>query len=262
MKNSNLNIKYLLFVLILATACNNDNEPAATRFEVRLTDSPGDYEEVNIDVQGVEIKVSEDDDESGWTALEGVSTGIYNLLDFTNGKDTVLVAEDLPSGKISQIRLKLGDQNSIKIDGETHDLKTPSGQQSGLKLKINATLIEGISYSVLLDFDAARSVVKAGNSGKFNLKPVIRVITEAVDGAIKGIVSPADASPAVYAIIGEDTLGTSFANEAGEFMILGLDAGAYNVSFMPKSEYVEKTIENVEVVIGNVTDLETIELAQ
>lgn len=161
---------------------------------------------------------------------------------------------DLPSGKISQVRLKLGDQNSVKIDGETHELKTPSGQQSGLKLKIDATLTEGISYSVLLDFDAARSVVKAGNSGNFNLKPVIRVITAAVDSAIKGNVNPATAFPAVFAIIGEDTLGTSFANENGNFMILGLDAGTYNVSFAPQSEYAEKTIENVEVAIGNVTD--------
>ena len=169
---------------------------------------------------------------------------------------------DLPSGKISQVRLKLGDQNSVKIDGETHELKTPSGQQSGLKLKIDATLTEGISYSVLLDFDAARSVVKAGNSGNFNLKPVIRVITAAVDGAIKGNVNPAAASPAVFAIIGEDTLGTSFANENGNFMILGLDAVTYNVSFAPQSEYAEKTIENVEVAIGNVTDLGTVELAQ
>jgi hypothetical protein len=32
---------------------------------------------------------------------------------------------------------------------------------------------------ILLDFDVARSVVKAGNSGNYNLHPVINVSTEA-----------------------------------------------------------------------------------
>ena len=38
--------------------------------------------------------------------------GIYNLLDFTNGKDTLIADAELSGGSNSQIRLILGDNNS------------------------------------------------------------------------------------------------------------------------------------------------------
>ena len=42
-------------------------------------------------------------------------------------------------------------------------LTTPSAQHSGLKLNVHAELTEGITYKILLDFDAVRSVVKTGS---------------------------------------------------------------------------------------------------
>ena len=65
-------------------------------------------------------------------------------------------------------------------------LTTPSAQHSGLKLNVHAELTEGITYKILLDFDAARSIVKTG-SGAYNLKPVIRTITEATSGLSKAM---------------------------------------------------------------------------
>ena len=56
-------------------------------------------------------------------------------------------------------------------------LTTPSAQQSGLKLNAKPfDVAEGQTVELVLDFDAARSVVRAGNSGKYLLKPVITVI--------------------------------------------------------------------------------------
>lgn len=248
-------IKILVLLLItgiLVVSCSEETKNA--RLEIRLTDAPGDYEEVNIDIQGVQIHASSTDNGGGWKSLE-INPGIYNLLEFTNGLDTLLGSIELPAGRISQVRLLLGPNNTLKIDGQTLALTTPSAQQSGLKLNVQADLLEGITYSILLDFDAARSIVKAGHSGKYILKPVIRAITEATSGAIKGEIANPAATPAVYAIIADDTLGTSFANAEGKFLIKGLQPGTYTVSFAPATGFVIEDKTGVSVTLGNVTNL-------
>ena len=243
------------FVLAM-TSCDSDS--GNDRLEVYLTDAPGDYESVNIEIAGVEIHTSEGDQDSGWKTLE-VNRGVYDLLELTNGLDTLLGSIEIPAGRISQVRLKLGQGNSLVIDGETFALATPGGLQSGLKLQVHQVLAEGITYKILIDFDVARSIVRTGN-GSYILKPVLRTITEAQDGAIMGRVNPAASTPAVYAIIGEDTVGTSYADEAGKFLIRGLDAGNYTVAFAPNSEYIEATKENVSVEVGSVTDIGVVDL--
>ena len=245
-----------LLLSIFWLACSEDNQTA--KLEVRLTDAPGDYEEVNIDIQSVEINSS--DGNSGWTTLD-VESGVYNILELTNGLDTLLATAELPAGQISQIRLILGNNNSVKVNGETKPLSTPSAQQSGLKLNLNATLVEGITYTITLDFDAARSIVAKGN-GTYSLKPVIRAIETSTSGAIKGIVTPLEAAPAVFAIVGTDTVATAYTDDAGKFILRSLPAGSYTVSFDPKTGYIPQQKENVSVTLGNVTDLGSVTIVK
>jgi hypothetical protein len=251
----------LIFLLAFFSSCNNE-ETNMARLVVRMIDSPGDYQEVNVDIQAIEVNVSGNGNGSGWTELSNTNTGVYNLLELTNGLSVVLADVELPAGFISQIRLILGENNTLKMNDQVTDLTTPSSQQSGLKLQLNATLTEGITYEVLLDFDAALSVVTSGNSGKFNLKPVIRAIAEAQDGAIKGIVLPVDATAAVFAIQGTDTVASSFADGTGAFLIRALPGGNYTVGISPSSDYMETSIENVQVVVGEVSDIGTVDLSQ
>ena len=172
------NIFYLLSITLLATltSCNKDSESA--RLVIKLVDKSADYTAVNVDIQGISVHTNGDAEETdaGWVDLAGSDVGIKNLLDYTGGTELILVDTDFPAGKISQIRLKLGSENSVISDDE-YPLETPSGQQSGLKLQVHKDLVAGITYEFKLDFDAARSVIHNG-AGKFILKPVIRVITE------------------------------------------------------------------------------------
>lgn len=246
----------LITASILFSACSDD--PKNARVEVLLTDAPGDYEEVNIDIQAVEIHSDGGDPDTGWKSLD-IDPGVYNLLELTNGLDTLLGVIDVPEGRISQIRLVLGNDNSIKVDGNVLDLTTPSGQQSGLKLNVHTDVKAGITYQFLLDFDAARSIVTTG-TGDYKLKPVIRVITKAVSGAIKGSVSIPASTPAVYALMEGDTVGTSFADAAGYFMIKGLPAGVYTVSFAPATGYTITDKTGVIVTNDNVTDLGVVDV--
>jgi hypothetical protein len=237
--------------LFILSACNSND--GTTSFVVRLTDSPGDYEAVNIDILSVEVH---SDNGDGWTTLDS-NADVYDLLTLTNGVETVIANDVLPAGRVSQLRLILGNNNSVVVDGETFDLTVPSGSESGLKLQINADLIEGITYSVLLDFDAAKSIVATG-SGKYILKPVVKTITEAQDGAIQGTVLPAAESVAIYAIIEDDTVSTSYAAEGNaDFFLGGLADASYKIGIDPGelSDYQEVIIENVTVTIGTVTDV-------
>lgn len=239
-------------------SCDDSENSGSARLEIRLTDAPGLYEEVNVDIQEVRVHTGDDDDDkedddSGWKSIS-IRKGVYDLIKLTDGIDTLLGTIDLPPGKISQIRLILGTNNTVKINGQLFPLTTPSAQQSGLKVQVHQELKEGVTYKVLLDFDAALSVVARGN-GDYNLKPVIRAVTEAVDGAIEGTVQPIASNPNVYAIIGTDTTSTSTDLLTGHFIIRGLQPGEYRVVFVPRPGYESEQLLDVDVMTGNVTDV-------
>ena len=259
MKSSFYSVLFLglLFASSLSSCSKNDGGDKA-KLQVRLTDAPAAYDQVNIDIKDVQINVTGDDDK-GWQSLPGVKAGIYNLLDLVNGKDTLLVNADIPTGKLHQIRLILGDNNSIVKGGISVHLETPSAQQSGLKLNVQQDVKSGILYTMVLDFDAARSIVDAG-SGKFNLKPVIRTVLNAVGGSIKGAVTPISFLTAVFAINGTDTL-TTFTDANGAYLIKGVPAATYNMLYKPTDATYQSQIKTgITVTTGNVTVVETVSL--
>lgn len=261
-----MKFKYFLSFACVAllgfTSCDNEQESGSAQLQVRMTDAPGDYAAVNVEVIGVEIHRETVDNGSGWQTLPMVKTGMINLLDLTNGKDVLLASAELPAGQISQIRLKLGNNNTLVLkDGTQVNLTTPSGQTSGLKLQVNQELKAGVTYQMLLDFDAAQSIVPRGNSGQYNLKPVIRVITQAVKGGIRGKVDPAAAKPGILVLAGTDTIAGGFTDAAtGDFLIKGVPAGSYTVEFTSQAPYKTKETRTATVTNDNITDIGTVSL--
>jgi hypothetical protein len=259
------NVKQLLHfsiavIFILLTSCGKNSETA--RLVITLVDEEADYKEVNVDIQGISVHTNGDAEETddGWVDLEGSNVGKKNLLEFTGGTELTLVDTDFPAGKISQIRLKLGPKNTV-INDEEHPLKTPSGQQSGLKLQVHENLEAGVTYKFILDFDAGQSVIHNG-ADDYILKPVIRVITEAVSGAIKGTVEPDDQHVLISVTNGVDVVATTYAaSDKSEFILSGIPEGSYSVVFEPSGPkegsddpvYLAKTVVSVEVKTGEVT---------
>lgn len=254
-----LRLTIVTALVVLFISCDSENEAQRARLEVWLTDGPGDFEEVNVDLAGVEIHAAENENQGPWMELDA-REGVINLLEFTNGFDTLIASDEIPSGKISQIRLVLGENNTVKVAGNFYDLTIPSGATSGLKLQVHETLNEGVVYKILLDFDVARSVVQAG-TGAYLLKPVVRVITEAETGAIKGIVDPAAATPAIYALAGDDTVATTYSDANGRFLLRGVPEGDYRVTFEPNEDF-EKRQTDVSVTTGEVTDVGTVSFSE
>jgi len=150
---------------------NNSSNNDGTLFSVYMTDAPTNVEEVNVDLELVVIKGNG----GGDTIQLGTNAGIYNLLDFQNGIDTLIASSMVSVDTVKQVRLVLGDNNTIKVDGVLHDLITPSAQQSGLKVNVNLPLDSIDFYNLLIDFDAEESVKQQGN-GNYMLKPVLKVL--------------------------------------------------------------------------------------
>lgn len=247
--------------LLLIPSCKKEG---TSRLTVYLTDAPADYDAVNIEVVGLQVKASTDPGEGGWQTMPLPTTPVtYNLLEFTNGMETLLSSIELPAGKISQLRLILSNNNTIAVNGVTEPLplEVPSGQESGLKFNIHADLIAGIEYKLWIDFDCARSVVVNG-AGDYILKPVIRTFTEATSGAIKGIVLPTAAGATISATNGTDILGAIPDPTTGEFLIRGVTAGTWTVTIDANNGYLDQTINNVSVSIGLVADIGSVTLLQ
>lgn len=252
----------LFGILLVACSKNSSTSGTGSRLSFYLTDGPAAYDAVNVDIEEIDVNASNDSStQAGWVSLPLNRKGVYNLLDLRNGLDTLLTSQALPTGTISQIRLVLGNNNSVVIKGVSYPLTTPSSQTSGLKLNVHATLVAGIEYKMWLDFDAGKSVVTAG-ANKYLLKPVIRTYTKATTGAVKGIVLPVDAHSWVYAIQNtNDTISSAIADTtSGSFLIGGLTAGSYKIA-IAAGNY-RDTVINATVTTGVITDAGTLQLSK
>lgn len=260
-------------VALLGVSCNDVNfngaEGEKGKMNVSLTDAPGDFEEVNIDVQGLRIHytpasndtVDADPADGEWIDLPMEPMKV-NLLELTNGIDTLLTSADLDPGQYKELRLILSSENDVVVDGSTENLKVPSGQSSGYKIKFDTELEAGEELDVVVDFDAGRSVHKAGNSGKYILKPVLKAFMEDGQqvGSIAGAVDPASAEPNVFAVMDDDT-STTQAGDDGEFLLQGLDDGQYDLTIEPTDDaHADTTLTDITVEEGEETDVGIIEL--
>lgn len=268
MGKENRLVKLLITICIIGvslSSCKKDKDNNTTNttsgnkatVSMYLTDDPADYDAVLIDIEQIEVKM----EGSSSVMLTPARPGIYDLLRFRNGVDTFLLTTSLEPGKIEQIRLHLGPNNSVIVDGLVYPLNTPSAQESGLKLNVHEELEAGTTYQLWIDFDAGKSIVKTGN-GKYNLKPVIRAYTKATDGRIGGRVLPAEAMAIVYVTDGTDTYA-AIPDENGYFVVTGLPEGMYSVTFdAGVFLYQDVTVNNVNVQYGQKADLGTVILIQ
>lgn len=154
-----------------------------TAFSEESNQSVEGVEEVNIDVQELRVHfianaadtsaadTSAENGEGEWVDIP-IAPAMINLLELSDA-DTLLAEAELGEGHYSQIRLILGDNSEIVVNGETHPLTVPSGQQSGYKIKLGEDLNSGQELDITIEFDSDKSVHVTGN-GKYMLKPVLK----------------------------------------------------------------------------------------
>lgn len=252
------NMKKLIGILVIAllaglSACSNDKDGNKSLVQFSLTDAPSlkGYQALYLDVRGLYYTVGD----STEIPLP-VSPAIVNLLDLTNGKDTLLANIELEAGqKVSQVRLVLGDNNTLVLaDGTNVNIKVPSGSTSGLKLNVQSAAATTSGYKVLIDFNAEKSIIAKGN-GSYSLKPVIRSYIVANTSKVYGHISPSNVPFQVLTVMNGDTLVTvSDTLQNNYFMLHGLISGNYEIQFIDSTGVVRKTL-NQNIIGGSDIDM-------
>lgn len=263
-----------LFVFAGLLSCSDDKSDDPARVQLHLVDAEGDYEQVNVEI--IDIQYNSSEDEDGWTSMEPqggypIHTDLTKLI---AGNSLLLSDELIPAGTMKQIRLVLSDNNTLLLEGDAEliHLETPSAEQSGLKIQLDTELEPGFSYTFILDWDVQRSVVKAGNSGQYILKPVINAIAEVNSGSLSGNVTGdllddmvAEAVPLPGVTVNLHTLdeqyvASTLTDAEGKFLFQGLEPGQYRIK-MEELEFVPYVSpQPLEISAGMVTDAGTIEL--
>jgi hypothetical protein len=195
----------LCLFILMGTRCGGSGEGGGSgQLKLNLSDSATDqYNAVYVTVDSIAVHSSsmpDDDSDASWMTLPNLTLPrTINLLDLMNGVREEMGIATLPAGHYTQLRLILGSTPDssinilsqahpfanyvIDINNNVHELKVPSGFQSGIKIVGDFDVNANETTELVLDFDASQSVVVAGNSGKFILKPTIKLL-ETTDFAI------------------------------------------------------------------------------
>ncbi|RUA36127.1 MAG: DUF4382 domain-containing protein [Bacteroidetes bacterium] len=276
---------FALAAIVLFYGCDRI-ESGNGRASFYLTDGPLEAEnvsEVVISISKVEVFGPE-----GWTTVkEYESPEAINLLELQGGETFFLDERELVSGLYDQIRLGLS--SSVATDSEIpahyikfnddsiEEITVPSGAQTGYKVVGDFTIPDGGVTSIIIDFDVRKSVVKAGNSGQFILKPTLRLIEDANVGSIEGTVTgEVDGELVVYAyndgeydesemepnadgLVFENAVTSANVDAEGNYNLAFLPSGNYDIiiaSFDAEGNFQEVVGEDSDVELGAGVQLE------
>ena len=256
--------KYLSLILIglfvvTLTSCGGSSSGSGStgKLSLSLSDAPApEYQAVYVTISQIQVHSADAADGQWQTILSPNAT--YNLLDLINGTTAPLGVADLPTGTYTQMRLILADtpDSTINILGVSHpyanylitsadeaiELKVPSGFQTGIKLVHSFDVESGLTVGLVLDFDAGNSIVQAGNSGNWLLKPTIKVIGTVNNATLTGTVTDQSQNALPGVMVSAQVYNSSATSEADKVTIVAstltdsegkykmyLEPGTYNI---------------------------------
>lgn len=212
---------------LILVACGNgsgddDLLGVNTNSEGVLTLDIGDAPVDNLDQVNITITAIEFGGDQGSTSDEAVdvveldSPTTVDLLEFQNGVFyNLLDAVDVIEGEYEWIRFRLDYEDNPpnvveKTSFAVKELEIPSGEQTGLKLHGDGTLVINGSeeHHYAIDIDLHRSLIQTG-SGTYKLKPSYRLIdlggdTFSVSGQVN-VSRPIGCNGAIYVYKGSVT---------------------------------------------------------
>jgi hypothetical protein len=265
-----MNVKTLAAAVIFTTglfgvSCKKQNDNSTgTLLNVMLTDGPSVvFDSVFIDIQKADIKIEKADGSESTQALS-VVPGIYNIMRYRNGIETLLGSVNLPAGsKIEKLILTLGTRNTAMKNGISFPLALHNNINT-FTININDDVDNDGDDShkkTWLDIDASASIIEVSPS-HFELNPSMHHFSRHGSGEVEGKVSPSAAQPViVYAIAGTDTL-TVRTEQEGEFKIRGIYSNSVKLVIHPSNNYKDSVISNVALTQGGDTKIGTVVLHQ
>jgi len=266
--------------------------PEKGTLKIYLTDAlekndvPDTYDAILISISRIEAHFVENDVEplgtedageskkgnwqliADWSEEGGFEVDLIEL----EGKSVFLASELLPSGKYTQLRVFLvEDQATIVVNGEDYPLNIPSVGQTGIKLIHQFEMIPDQITKLTLDFDAEKSIIETGN-GDYKLKPVIGIIPSysedtgelyfgSITGQVYELYDTDEKEGISYASVeiegitlpyGETYEGvtTYYTDLYGYYIISNIPIGVYKVT--ASADYYTESFQNIIIDSGEV----------
>ena len=260
---------------------------------VALVDSASeDYAAVYVTIRDIQFHLGGNENSSkSWRSIQqGIDYPVtVNLLELVNGVRLDLGIVELPAGHHTQMRLILDEEPELgtinilsqvhpfanyviidkdpndAIDPVIHELKVPSGDRTGVKIVGGYFISANQTTELILDFDACRSIVQAGNSGQWHLKPTIKIGEAEEYSILKGKVS--DASGGVEGVLvtaqqydasapdDKDKVfvtASTLSGSNGDYSLF-VDPGTHNIAAFMDGYF--PGVNRIEVVAGEVLNL-------
>ncbi|TAG29176.1 MAG: DUF4382 domain-containing protein, partial [Sphingobacteriia bacterium] len=254
---------------IILSACNKatsiESPLGNQSVSLYLTDAPGVFDKVLIDIKSVQVlvdtgkdtrkrdtcnwdrvgsKPAHNDPSLVWHDL-GVKASVYDILQLRNGLDTLLATSTISKGSIRLIRIEIGSNNSVSKDNITYPLQWPANIPNYILVKLKGN--EPDEYlprklRLWLDFDISRSIIQERNN-QFYLRPCIKFFTVKSTASVSGKIVPKEAQAVVTVFNNTDT-AYALPNPEGYFKLRGLKEGTYKVFINASNGYADTTINN------------------
>jgi len=271
---------FLVMLFLVIFGCEKSVDNADTGIlSIKLTDTPFPIDlisEANVTINKIEVRKAQAESEGSPFLVLSEDEFSYNLLDLQNGLTADLVKIEVPAGDYDLLRLYVASAD-IKLKDETvYNLKVPSGDATGIKIFIDPSIrvVGGLTTDLVLDFDVSQSFVVQGNPytpagiNGFIFKPVIRAADMSISGSLKGRVIDSGENALENANVWIEDNGmmySTFSDDEGLYMLANLPEGTYALNATKNTsgaQYDTVMVENVEVVAGNVIQLDDIVLTQ
>lgn len=229
MKKSKFSLMAAVISMIAFTACEQqvDNNGREAGVTIKMTDAPGDYAALNVEIERVDIY----SESSGWVTLSN-ETQMVNVLELTNGVETTLASSsELEAGLYTQVAVHFGSNNSIQVQSDGAYAELDLGGESSIVVDIAAEVSASASTEVLLDFNVAESVVEI--NGVFTLDPSVQEIEDSETGVQGQIEGNAFAN---VTLTGAEGSFSAYTDASGSFLIRGMGEGSYTLTIEAQGE--------------------------
>jgi hypothetical protein len=193
-------ITLLSLGLLALPACGD--EDGSSRLVLLLTDAPGEFQQVPIDIAGMQVHFmgaevanraqyqralaageayqvqNQNQVQSGEPQGQGEGQMLQlmtrsmqqDLLQLRDGKTAALADVELPAGYYARLRLMLAGAQVV-VDGQQHQLAAGG---TAIELRFKFQLEAGQGHEMVLDFDAQKSI-QQGAEGGYALQPYVEV---------------------------------------------------------------------------------------
>jgi len=200
-----------------------------------------------VETDDNETEEDEESEDGRWVTREVNATDV-DLSQLRGPNATLLEQFDLPAGEYNKIHMEVSEVNGTLTNGESANVKLPSEK---LQLNSQFTVENGSEVDFVYDV----TVQKAGNSGKYVLKPVVSesgtdVMIERVD----------DEREDDDRSISASFLGNVSAGENVTVRVTENGSAVENATVMVDGEAAGSTDANGEYVLSVPSDAEELEV--